>query len=200
METTAPPVSEKKEKELYTYADYAELPEGAPYELIRGELLMAPAPNLYHQIVQSNLFFALSQFVREGNHGRVLSAPVDVRLTDTTTVQPDLLFVSAAQDARIAAQVIEGAPDLAVEILSPATAHRDLTTKKRLYEQHGVQEYWIVDPEQRTVEVHGLDDGLLRQQARVVDQGEVASTLLAGFTVDLTALFEDAPPPEVPDA
>ena len=197
METTAPPVSEK---ELYTYADYAELPEGAPYELIRGELLMAPAPNLYHQIVQSNLFFALSQFVREGDHGWVLSAPIDVRLTDTTTVKPDLLFVSTARDARIGAQVIEGAPDLVVEILSPATAHRDLTTKMRLYEQHGVQEYWIVDPEQRTVEVHGLDDGLLRQQARVVDEGEVASTLLAGFAVDLTALFEDVPPSEAPDA
>ena len=197
METTAPPVSEK---ELYTYADYAELPEGAHYELIRGELLRAPAPNLHHQILQSNLFFALSQFVREGDRGRVLSAPVDVRLTDTTTVQPDLLFMSTARDAHIGAQVIEGAPDLVVEILSPATAHRDLTTKKRLYEQHGVQEYWIVDPEQRTVEVHGLDDGLLRQQARVVDEGEVASTLLAGFTVDLTALFEDAPPSEAPDA
>jgi Uma2 family endonuclease len=200
METTAPPVSEKEQKELYTYADYAALPEGAPYELIRGELLMAPAPNTTHQRILRVLFRHLDNVTQAAGQGEVLFAPTDVRLSDLDTVQPDLLYISEERRHIIGEAVIEGAPDLVVEVLSASTAHRDLTTKKRLYEQHGVQEYWIVDPEQRTVEVHGLDDGLLRQQVRVVDEGTVASTLLAGFTVDLAVLFEDAPPSEAPDA
>lgn len=197
METTAPPVSEK---DVYTYADYAELPEGAPYELIRGELLMASAPTTTHQRILRVLFRHLDKTTQAGGQGEVLFAPTDVRLSDLDTVQPDLLYISEERRNIIGEAAIEGAPDLVVEVLSALTAHPDLTTKKRLYEQHGVQEYWIVDPEQRTVEVHGLVDGLLRQQARVVDQGAVASTLLAGFSVALSELFEAAPSSDAPDA
>ncbi|NBB75650.1 MAG: Uma2 family endonuclease [Bacteroidetes bacterium] len=180
------------EKERYTYADYVQLPEGAPYELIHGELVMSPSPTPFHQIIQSNLHFALSQFVRNGDYGRVLTAPMDVRLSEEDTVQPDLLFIATERRALIGEKAIEGAPDLIVEILSPSTAYRDLTTKKRLYEQHGVREYWTVDPDTQAVEVHVNTDDGFTQRARVVESGTAASTLLDGFHVDLADLFPRA--------
>ena len=186
METAELPIPAK---ERYTYEDYAELPEGAPYELISGKLIMAPAPSLLHQLVQSNLLYALTGFVREKDSGTVLAAPVDVRLSDETTVQPDVLFVAAEHSDRIGEQVIDGPPDLIVEILSPASAHRDAVVKKRLYEKHGVPEYWIIDPEGETVELYCLEEGIYQQKVRVVEKGNVSSTLLPGFSVELADLF-----------
>lgn len=191
METTKTPDSGTlPEKERYTYADYTQLPEGAPYELIHGELVMSPSPTPYHQIIQSNLHFVLTQFVRKGGLGQVLTAPMDVRLSEEDTVQPDLIFIAADRRDIIGEQAIDGAPDLIVEILSPSTAYRDLTTKKRLYEQHGVREYWIVDPEEQTVEIFELATERYMQHARVVETGTAASKLLDDFQVDLTDLFQ----------
>jgi Uma2 family endonuclease len=178
------------EKDRYTYEDYRQLPEGAPYELIRGRLAMSPAPTPRHQLVQANLFFELSRVVRDQEEGHVLSAPLDVRLSDTTVLQPDLVFIGPDRTNRIGDQAIEGAPDLVVEILSPASAHRDLTAKKRLYETHGVREYWVVDPDSETVEVfENADDGFL-QAARAVEDGTISSTVIDGWTVSLPALFQ----------
>ncbi|MFP4229062.1 MAG: Uma2 family endonuclease [Salinivenus sp.] len=178
------------EKERYTYEDYRQLPEGAPYELIRGQLVMSPAPTPYHQIIQANLFFELSKVVREGNQGRVVGPPLDVRLDDTTVLQPDLVYLATARTDRIGEQAIEGAPDLVAEILSPATAHRDLTEKKRLYEIHGVREYWVVDPEQQAVEVFAHTEEGFMQRARVVEEGTVTSGLLNALEVRLSDLFQ----------
>jgi Uma2 family endonuclease len=178
------------EKDRYTYEDYRQLPEGAPYELIRGRLAMSPAPTPRHQLVQANLFFELSRVVRDQEEGHVLSAPLDVRLSDTTVLQPDLVFIGPDRTNRIGDQAIEGAPDLVVEILSPASAHRDLTEKKRLYETHGVREYWVVDPDSETVEVfENADDGFL-QAARAVEDGTISSTVIDGLAVSLPALFQ----------
>lgn len=177
------------EKERYTYADYQQLPEGAPYELIRGHLVMSPSPTPHHQLVQSNLFYELSRFTREQNGGRVLSAPLDVRFSDTEVLQPDLVYVAQSRLDIIGEQNIDGAPDLIAEILSPSTAHKDLTTKKRLYEVHGVAEYWTVDPDQQAVEIfENTDDGFV-QHLRVVETGTVTSALLNDFTLDLADLF-----------
>jgi len=195
METTQTPdpaTLPLPEKERYTYADYAQLSEGAPYELIHGELVMSPSPTPFHQIIQSNLHFALTQFVRTEGLGQVLTAPMDVRLSEEDTVQPDLIFIATERRGIIGEQAIDGAPDLIVEILSPSTAYRDLTTKKRLYEQHGVSEYWIVDPQGQTVEVFELTDERYMQYARVIEEGTAASNLLDGFQIDLADLFQRA--------
>lgn len=192
METTQTPdpaTLPLPEKERYTFADYVQLPEGAPYELIHGDLIMSPSPTPYHQIIQSNLHLALAQFVRAEDRGQVLTAPMDVYLTEETTVQPDLIYIAEERLDIIGEQKIEAAPDLIVEILSPSTAYRDLTTKKRLYEKHRVKEYWIVDPEQKTVEVFEHRDGSFMQHARVVEEGTATSKLLGGFTVALSDLF-----------
>ncbi|MES3629926.1 MAG: Uma2 family endonuclease [Longimonas sp.] len=185
---TAPPES-LPEKERYTYADYVQLPEGAPYQLINGSLVMSPSPASYHQIVHARLFLALATRVDDHNMGQVLSAPIDVKLSDTNVVQPDLVFVAQERLDVIGEQVIDGAPDLVMEVLSPSTAHHDLTTKKRLYEMHGVQEYWVVDPTSRTVEIHANTDAGFTQHVRQVESGTAASALLDGLTVKLKSLF-----------
>jgi len=178
------------QKDRYTYEDYQQFPEGAPYELIRGRLAMSPAPTPRHQLVQANLFFELSRVVRDQDEGHVLSAPLDVRLSDTTVLQPDLVFIEADRADLIGDQAIEGAPDLVVEILSPASAHPDLTEKKRLYETHGVREYWVVDPDSETVEIFENSENGFLQAARAVEDGTVSSTAIDDFTVSLPALFQ----------
>jgi Uma2 family endonuclease len=178
------------DKDRYTYDDYRQLPEGAPYELIRGELIMSPAPTPYHQIIQANLFFELSRVVREGNRGRVVGPPLDARLDEATVLQPDLVYLSEVHTDRIGKQAIEGAPDLVAEILSPETAHRDLTEKKRLYEIHGVREYWVIDPDQRTVEVFSNTEDGFHQHARIAEAGTVTSSVLDAFETCLSDLFQ----------
>ena len=76
-----------------------------------------------------------------------------------------------------------------MEILSPSTAHRDVGIKKRLYEQHGVREYWTVDPESQAVEIHVNTDSGFQQQARMVETGSAASTVIDGFSADIAELF-----------
>ena len=177
------------EKKVYTYEDYAQLPEGAPYQLIDGELVMSPSPTPTHQRILRHLSVALHLFVKEHDLGEILFAPMDVYLSDIDTPQPDLLFIAKARLDIIGEKYIEGAPDLVMEILSPSTAYYDLKKKKRLYESSGVKEYWIVDPEAREIEVYTFVDGRFELFAREADQGPIPSKLLAGFSVDLDAVF-----------
>jgi Uma2 family endonuclease len=116
---------------------------------------------------------------------------MDVRLADDTVVQPDVLYVSPARADRIGEQEIDGAPDLVMEVVSPSTSHRDVFDKKRLYETHGVREYWIVDPDSETVEVHTLTDEAYTLHQRCVEEGTTASALLDDFTIELPTLFTD---------
>ena len=180
------------EKDRYTYEDYQQLPEGAPYELIRGHLVMSPSPTVQHQRLVRRVSRALDDHVQRSDAGgEVLFAPMDVHLSDDTVVQPDVLYVSADRSDRIGEQEIDGAPDLVVEVVFPSTSHRDVFDKKRLYEESGVREYWIVDPDSETVEVHALTDEGLSLHQRHVGAGTAASALLDGCAVDLAALFAE---------
>ncbi len=175
-------------KDRYTYEDYQQLPEGAPFQLIDGQLVMSPSPAYRHQRIALDLAVALHQFARDQGAGEVLSAPMDVRLGGDV-VQPDVLFVADARRALIGEQAIEGAPDLVVEILSPSNAYDDMQTKRLLYERHGVAEYWLVDPHLRTVEVLANAETGFRRTAFAREDGAVASRVLDGFAVDLADLF-----------
>jgi Uma2 family endonuclease len=188
--TAGRPEVDLSDKDRYTYDDYQQLPEGAPYELIRGKLLMSPAPELQHQRVARRFFRALDGTATKTDSGEAFFAPFDVRLSECTVLQPDLAFISTTRIDRLGEHAIEGAPDLVAEILSPATAHRDLTEKKRLYETHGVREYWVIDPDQRTVEVFANTEEGFRQHARVVEEGTAASGVLDAFEIDLSDLFQ----------
>ena len=173
----------------FTYEDYQNTPEENHYELLDGELVMTPAPGELHQRISILLGSKLFQFVTENSLGRVYQAPLDVVLSDTDVVQPDLLFVSNERDHIITSANIQGAPDLVVEILSPSTAERDRTFKRTLYARHGVNEYWMVDTIAKDVTVLLLGE----RGYRVVDtygEGEtLTSPTLQGFSLNIGDLF-----------
>lgn len=178
-------------REHYTYADYCRLPEGAPYQLIGGKLVMTPSPTPYHQIVLENLRFEVARFVRNNGLGKVLSAPLDVYLGETETYQPDLIFIARDRLNIIEKARVNGAPDLVVEILSPGTAYYDLRKKYKVYEAQGVREYWIVDPEDKSVQVFVAREGKFVLDQEVQGSGEVKSHVLTGFSIDVQTIFEE---------
>ena len=174
----------------FTYQDYLQTPEDQRYELLDGELIMAPAPNLEHQRIDTRLGWRLAQFVEQRNLGEVFFAPCDVVLSDMNVVQPDLLFVSHERaHLLLGGANVHGAPDLVVEILSPSTAGRDREIKHDLYAKHGVKEYWLVDPDARTVTVLRLTEGAFEVEAIYGEGQAMTSPTLAGFTADLNEIF-----------
>jgi len=153
-----------------TYRDYAALPDdGKRYEVHDGELCVTPAPSPQHQIVSANLFRILDAHVRAGNLGLVLYGPLDVILSDraseTTIVQPDLVYFDPRRLDAISRRGVEGAPTLTIEILSPSTAVVDRTRKHALYARYGVPWLWLVDPEAQSLDAYGRRAG---EYARVV--------------------------------
>jgi Uma2 family endonuclease len=180
------PVTVKKK---YTYKDYLSIPDDKRYELIGGELMMTPAPVPYHQWISKNIEYEIERFVREKNLGRVFDAPCDVYLDEENVVQPDILFVSEERTHIIGKTHIQGAPDLAVEILSESSAYTDMMRKKRLYAKFGVKEYWIVDPDGKTVEIYCLKEGILVPVKSFSESDELESFLLSGLKIKLSPVF-----------
>ncbi len=173
----------------HTYEDYLKTSDDERWELLNGELLMAPAPNMSHQRVVMELGTLLNTFMHESGMGVVYSAPTDVVLSDTNVVQPDLLFVSREREGIITYANVQGAPDLAVEVASPSTGERDRTVKRNLYAEHGVGEYWLVDPDAMTVTVLVLGEGAF-EEAGVYRKGDtMTSPTLEGFSVNLDDIF-----------
>jgi Uma2 family endonuclease len=143
-----------------TYDDFLLFPDdGRRHELIDGEHYVTPSPNRKHQSVSGNLFGMLWTFLQAHRVGRIFSAPFDVVFSKFDVVEPDLLYVSNARQDVLTAQHVRGAPDLVVEIGSPGTRERDETIKRRLYEQSGVAEYWVVDPELDVVRIYRRTGG-----------------------------------------
>ncbi len=174
----------------FTYEDYQHTPADQRYELLDGELIMAPAPNLEHQRVSTQLGWRLAQFAAEKGIGEVFFAPCDVVLSNTDVVQPDLLFVSHERaHLLLGGANVLGAPDLVVEILAPSTAGRDRTLKRALYAKHRVQEYWQVAPDARTATVLRLDRDAFELVGLYGEGQTLTSPTLAGFAVDLNEIF-----------
>jgi Uma2 family endonuclease len=177
-------------KEKHNIKDYKLLPEGAPYQLIEGELVMTPSPTTFHQIVLGNLNEKIRAFVKEKGAGLVLFAPIDIYLDDENAFQPDLVFVSKQRRDITKDDGIHGAPDLVIEILSPSTAYYDMKKKYRIYEKFGVKEYWMVDPEMKSVDQFTLSEGgKFLLSVSVAEQGVVKSGVLDGFEVTLEDIF-----------
>src|SRR6266853_231556 len=143
-----------------TYLDLLRLPEDLlRHELIEGEHFVSAAPTLRHQRVAFKLAFAISAFVQPRALGEVFMAPVDVLFSQFDVVEPDVLYVSETNARRLRERYVEGAPDLAIEVLSPSSVRIDKVRKLRLYEKHGVREYWLADPAADTLEVYCLTAG-----------------------------------------
>ena len=174
----------------FTYEDYQHTPEDKRYELLDGELIMVPAPNLGHQRIGAELGTRLYTFVKEKGLGEVFFAPCDVVLSNTDVVQPDLLFVSNERaHLLLGGDNVRGAPDLVVEILSPSTAGRDRMLKCALYAKHSVKEYSLVDPDARTVTVLRLGEDAFEVEAIYGEGQTMTSPTLAGFAVNLNEIF-----------
>lgn len=175
---------------LLTVDDLETFPsDGKRYEVIGGELIVSPAPSQRHQLLQLEIAALLRDHVRPHRLGRAYTAPVDVRFTAIDQVQPDVVVLLKERRHIYTANVMHGPPDLAVEIISPSSRQTDPTVKYRLYEQHGVKEYWLVDPEARTLRLFALRDG--RYVESQPKAGTLHSEVLPGLTVDLAALFAE---------
>jgi Uma2 family endonuclease len=139
-----------------TYQQYLDLPEmKARYSIVDGELVLDAAPTPDHQTVLQELFVKLDSLMRALRLGRVYLAPPDIviRRDPLRTRQPDVMFISNARRSIIGRQVIEGGPDLVIEILSPSNTRRELVEKLQDYQRIGVREAWIVSPQAQTIEV-----------------------------------------------
>jgi Uma2 family endonuclease len=152
----------EKLQQKYTYADYALWPDDERWELINGEAYAMTAPQRLHQDIVFELGRQVGNYL-QGKPCKGYVAPFDVRLPRKdeadakveTVVQPDLSVI--CDQSKLDKMGCRGAPDWIVEVLSPSTTLKDMNTKRSLYEQHGVQEYWIIHPEERWLLVYTLD-------------------------------------------
>jgi Uma2 family endonuclease len=143
-----------------TYQDYVALPDdGRRWEIHEGELVPAPPVGTRHQTVAAELLLQIARHVEDRRLGEVFPGPLDVILSDTTVVQPDIVFLTNERSHLVSERAIEGAPTLVVEILTPASTVIDRVTKPILYARHGVPFVWLVDPEGESFEAFELAGG-----------------------------------------
>lgn len=178
-----------------TFQDYLLLPEdGKRHEIINGEEYVSPSPRVRHQDLSLRLSLALGNYLAARPIGRVLVAPMDVVLSPEDVVQPDLLFVRAERRAIITDKNIQGAPDLAIEIVSEGLRERDEILKRKRYEHFAVGEYWVVDPALGVVKVYRMENGRYHRAAELsAEAGDaLTSPLLPEFRLELAGLFAPA--------
>jgi len=173
----------------FTYHDYLQLSDDKRYELVEGELFLVPAPSLYHQRIFKKLGMRLATYVERNHLGEVFFAPCDVLFSDINVVQPDLLFVASERMRILTEANIQGSPDLVVEILSPSTGQRDLGIKRNLYAKYGAREYWIVDPDGKTVEVLSWTETGYRTEAIVTQTGRLSTSIFPDLHLNLSEIF-----------
>jgi len=182
----------------YTYADYLTWVDDKMRELINGFIkLMSPAPAAPHQIVSGNLYGDFRTIVKKYKRNcLVFYAPFDVRLPENgetdndkiyTVVQPDICVVCDL--SKIDKRGCLGAPDLIVEIQSPATAKYDLNEKFNLYEKSGVREYWIVFPYDETIQVFLLQSDGKYDKGTLYETGSVPVSIFSGEEIEIESIF-----------
>lgn len=149
----------------YSYADYFNWKFDERLELIRGKVFrMRPAPSSTHQRICGRVYVKFYEYLHEKTC-EVFIAPFDVRLPVSSTaddaiftvLQPDICVV--CDPAKIDERGCLGAPDLVVEVLSPGNNRKELINKYKAYEEAGVQEYWIINPEKKLLSVYSLGEG-----------------------------------------
>jgi Uma2 family endonuclease len=189
------PLLKEMEKESYTYADVLEWDESLRAEIIDGKVFMMSPPSTYHQSISGRLFYQFFHFLRDKTC-QVFAAPFGVRLFpkedngDNTLVEPDIVVV--CDSSKLDDKGCNGAPDMVIEILSPSTASNDCVAKFNNYLKAGVREYWILDPETRTVQVHILDQGRYTTTVYEANEQKTVSipvSVLPGCKIDLETIF-----------
>jgi Uma2 family endonuclease len=181
------------ESRRFTYADYKawELKEGERFELIDGAAYAMAAPNDFHQAISGELFRQIANYLR-GKPCKARPAPYDVRLfyaedeSDNTVVQPDISVI--CDESKRGPEGCRGAPDLVVEILSPANAAEEMVRKFNLYMKAGVREYWVVAPASKTVQSYVLQNGAYTGTLYDSD-ATLPSATLTGLSINLSDVF-----------
>lgn len=182
---------------IYTYADVLAWSEHERWEILEGvPYAMSPAPTILHQEVVGALYRIFANYM-QGKACRVFIAPLDVLLTKgqesdeqiQTVVQPDVFVV--CDKSKLDKRRCKGAPDLIIEVLSPATARKDRREKFLLYEKHGVKEYWLVEPDSKLITAFILNDGQYGRPNIYSDEEGMKTSIFADLTVNLTEVFAD---------
>ena len=152
------------------------LPEGTLCQLINNKLIMSPSPIDIHQVVLNEINIEISNLLRKNKIGKIRIAPYDVHFSKQNILQPDILFIKNENLDKIQDKGIFGAPDLIIEILSPSTSQLDWEEKKLIYERYSVQEYFLVDPNSKSVTSFFLKNGEYEEQESIV--AKIKSVLL----------------------
>ncbi|MCI0418016.1 MAG: Uma2 family endonuclease [Acidobacteria bacterium] len=174
---------------IWTYADYCVLPQDyRRHEIVEGEHIVTPSPTARHQKVLAALQFLLDSHVRSQKLGTLLAAPMDVVLSETSVIQPDLLFVSTLREHIITEPYVDGPPDLVIEVLSASTASMDRGGKMRLYAKYRIPHYWIVDAKEVTLETFELREAEYQLQAKFDKTETAVSKLFPGLQIPMAEL------------
>lgn len=182
---------------IYSYADYLQWDFEERVELIKGKVFPLYTPFTAHQRVSGNIVFALANFLYKKQE-TVFNAPFDVRFPNLskenqdifTVLQPDISVICDRN--KIDEPGCLGAPDIVVEILSPGNNKKELQNKYEVYEENGVQEYWIVSPQDKTFFKYILNQDGVYVPSRLLTTGnEVTTPIFPGFIMSLEEVFED---------
>lgn len=173
-----------------TYADLLLLPDdGLRHEIIDGAHYVTASPATRHQRISLELSYLLKDYLENHPLGELFVAPYDVLLSFHDIVVPDLIYVSKERARFVTEKNLQGAPDLVIEILSPSTRPRDERLKRALYERVGVNEYWLVDPDQDLVKVYRRAGETFIDPVEYSGSDMLTSPLLPGFELSLARLF-----------
>jgi Uma2 family endonuclease len=183
---------ETKPTKKLTYQDYLDIPEepGYRFEILDGILIKEPSPSVMHQRASRKLQRILEDYFEEVDpEGEVFDAPLDVTPLDFNVVQPDLFYVSGEQKLIVKEARIDGQPALVVEIMSPSSARKDRLQKMRIYQKAQVQHYWLLDPQEKTLECFAWRDGVYALVASGMDEDIMEHPNFAGLSIALKSLW-----------
>ena len=172
--------------------EYLKLPEGYPAELIKGEIVVSPSPDVKHQRIAGTIY---EKLLKHKNVGEPFYE-IDIHFDGENVLRPDVIFIRNENKKIIGEKWIEGAPDIVVEIVSPTSSGRDFIEKKEIYEKFGVKEYWIVDPENKVIQVFVYNEKKekfeLFSSANLEEKGKniIKSNILENFKLNLNEIFE----------
>ena len=178
-----------------TIDDWEAMPygDGNRYEIIEGELFVSCSPGIPHQIVSDNLIVLLRNFLKQNRIGTAISTP-GLILSENSGIIPDLVYFSNESQQRVrSGDRLTSAPDLVIEILSKGAenARRDRVVKRQLYAKHGVPEYWIIDCQNRAIEIYRLHGRSLELVTIFENDDEISTASLPGFSCAVSEIFED---------
>lgn len=174
----------------WTFEEWLKLPDdGYRYEIIDGVLVREPPAKPVHGTVATQLSGRLFSLLSPDEQQGLSWSQVGIRLADDRVLIPDFFYIRPDRRSIIGEDVIEGVPDMVCEVLSPSNRHHDLVNKRELYAQHGVPEYWIADPGDRTVTVLSDPVGGAYQSVQRFTEHDPLQSPVHGWCINLARVF-----------